>query len=153
MHLRNRIIDVTMTTDTAAYANGDLIADTQEIANFFRDKGVPAKLQSLTVIDPDDQGAAFTVVFSQASTSFGSENSAPNIADADALNVLGQVTLTASDYVDIGGAKVGTLRDLNLVLAPVDNTTKSLYAAIVITTGTPTFAGGAIKLRLGVEYD
>lgn len=151
MYQHFRLVDVTMTVDTAAYANGDLVANVQEIANFFQDNAKPARLQSVTIIDPDDQKAPVSLVFSQVSTSFGSENSAPNIADADALNMLGQVTFVAGDYVDMGGVAIGTKTGLNLILAPASG--KSLYMGIMITTGTPTFAGGSLKVRLGVEYD
>src|SRR5437868_1053400 len=86
------VVTVTLTTDTSAYASGDLIADTQVIgSNVVDQAGGAVILDSLTIVDEDAQGVKLYVIISSAVTSMGTENSAPNISDANARNILGYV--------------------------------------------------------------
>lgn len=130
---------VTFSVDTSAYASGDLIADTQEIDGVGFGWKHTVVLDSITLIDESDQKVALSFVFLNASTSLGTENSAPNISDANATAaVLGQITFAATDYVDLGGVAVATKANLGLVLQ-TGAATDSLYVAIVNSTGTPTY--------------
>lgn len=137
-------VTVTHTLDTSAYASGDLIADTQAIAGATDVQGGYCRLDSVTILDEDDQGVALWLVFSSASTSFGTENSAPNISDANARNVLGAVPIATTDYVDIGGAKVACLRNIGLTMKAASSST-TLYVAIVNSTGTPTYTATGLQ--------
>ena len=137
-------------TDTSAYASGDLIADLQEITGVFRNPNSFIEIISATIIDQADQANVMYLVFMSASTSLGTENSAPNISDANVL--LGfpkQLPIAAADYVDYGGAKVAQLRNCGLVLKGNGSDT-SLYAGLINETGTPTYAAGSLKLE--IEY-
>lgn len=142
---------VTFSVDTNAYASGDLIADTQEIDGAVVGVGGVAVLDSITLIDEADQGVALYLVFLNASTSMGTENSAPNISDANATaKILGHVAIAATDYVDVGGAKVATKSNLGLVLQAAA-TSDSLYVAIVNSTGTPTYAADDLTALFGLR--
>lgn len=144
------IIDVTLTTDTAAYASGDLIADTQVVTGAMRLAGGTALLHSVSVLDEDDQGVAFDVIFLQNSTSLGTENGAPNISDANARsNVLCKVAIAAADYTDLGGFKFATVGNLNRLLKAASGS-KDIYVAVVNSTGTPTYSATGLKLRIGL---
>lgn len=146
-----RIHPVTLTLDTSAYASADLVADTQLIsASFFDQLGGCAIIDSIVVIDEDDQGVGLNFVFTTASTTFGTENSAPNIADADMRNVVGHAAIVAGDYVDIGTSKVGTKTGINLPVKS-DGTTRSLYVAVVNAAGTPTYTATGVRLKIGVR--
>lgn len=145
-------LDLTMSLDTSAYASGDLIADTQELADAFpAGVGTGILLDSVRLIDQDDQGVKLYVVFLNAATSLGTENSAPNISDADALTIIGTVTVLTTDYLDLGGVKYAQVRGLAMPLkaAAADD---SLYVAIVNDTGTPTYTASGLKLQLGIRY-
>lgn len=143
------VYPVTLTLDTSAYASADLVADTQLISlTLFDQLGGCAILDSIVVVDEDDQGVGLNFVFTTASTTFGTENSAPNIADADARNIVGHVAIAAGDYIDIGTSKIGTLRNLGLPMKS-DGVTRALYLAVVNAAGTPTFTATGVRLKLG----
>lgn len=143
------LIDVTLTTDTSAYASADLIADTQEVAGAVATAGGYAKLESVAVLDEDDQGVAFDIFFMQNSTSFGTENSAPNISDANARsNVLAKVAIATADYFDFGGAKLASVANIGRIVKAASGST-SIYVAVVNGAGTPTYSATGLKLRLG----
>ena len=105
------LIDVTLSLDTSAYASGDVLADTQEIANAMRVIDGTAILESLILLDEDDQGVALDLYFFNANVAMGTENSAPSISDANARNLLGKVAGATGDYTDLGGVKVVCLRN------------------------------------------
>lgn len=145
------VVDVTLSLDTSAYASGDLLADTQSFTGV-RVSGGRAILQSVTVIDEDDQGAAFTVFFLSGNNSFGTENSAPSISDANARDVLGWVDVSTADYKDLGGVRVASVKGIGLLLEAAGGST-SLYLAVVNGTGTPTYTASGVKLKLGLLWD
>lgn len=152
--MSQNVIDVTLTLDTAAYASGDVIAATQTVASVFKVNGGRAVLDSLAVIDQDDQKVALDVFFFSQSVTFGTENSAPSITDADGLYCLGYVSVVAGDYKDLGGVSVASgsnLRNLGLVLENGDDS-KSLYVAVMNGSGTPTYSATGLTLRLGLSY-
>lgn len=147
-----RVIPVTLTVDTGAYASGDLLADTQAVGGAFTypDKG--GVLQTVTVVDGNDQGAAFDIWIAFGSGSFGSENSAPSIADADAALIQGRISIGTGDYYDLGGNKTAFLSNLAIPIRPAAGTT-TFYIAAVNGTGAPTYASGTITVNLGILPD
>lgn len=142
-------IDVTLTLDTSAYATGDVLADTQVVSNAMRVADGLGTLQSIVVLDEDDQGIAFDVVFLSANVSLGTENAAVSITDANARNWLGLVSIAGGDYVDLGGSRVAVKMNLGLVVKPATGT-RDLYVG-AIGRGTATYTAAGIKLRLGFE--
>lgn len=144
------VVDVTLSLDTSAYASGDLLADTQNFTGV-RVAGGRALLQSVTVIDEDDQGAAFTLFFLSANNSLGTENSAPSISDANARDILGWVDVFTSDYKDLGGVRVASVKPIGLELKAASGST-NLYVAAVNGTGTPTYSAAGLRLKLGLEW-
>lgn len=148
----SRIVDVTLSLDTsAAYASGDVLADTQVVSNAMRIINGNGLLNSIVVIDEDDQNQALDLVFMSANVSLGTENSAPSITDANARNILGIVRVNASDFVDLGGVDVATITGLTLGLQAASGT-PDLYVA-AITRGTPTHTAAGLRLRLNIITD
>lgn len=144
-------IDVTLSTDTSAYASGDLIADTQVITNAVDVPGGCGVIHSLVITDEDDQGVAFDVYILQNSTSLGTENSAPSLSDANSRsNFLARIQVATSDYTDLGGFKVAALNNLWRTVQAASGT-RDLYVAVVNSTGTPTFTASGLKFRFGIE--
>lgn len=144
-----RLIEVTLSLDTSAYASGDVLADTQQIDAAFSLADGRGVLHSLMVIDEDDQGAAFDVYILSGSGSMGAENAAPSISDANARTILCRIPVLTSDYADLGGVKVANLSGLNRVVSAASGT-DDLYVAVVNGSGTPTFTASGVKLRLGI---
>jgi hypothetical protein len=131
-------VELTFSTDTNAYASGDLIADTQELALVGREAGNIVTLDSVLLLDKADQKVALFLVFLNAAQSIGTENGAPDVTDTNAEKVVGILPIVATDYVDVGGAAVASVRNTGLRLKLADAAT-SLWVAIVNATGTPTY--------------
>lgn len=143
------VYTVTYSLDTSAYASADLVADTQAISTTAVDQeGGCVLLDSITLLDEDDQGVELFILIHSASTSMGTENSAPNISGANARNILGVVKVAAADYLDIGGSKVATIRSLGLVCKAASGS-QALYTSIVNSSGTPTFTASGLQAKFG----
>lgn len=146
-------ITVVPTCDTSAYASGDLIADTIEIPNAVSFLGGTAILQSVHIQDESNQGVAFTIYISTASTSFGTINGAPNITAANQRNVVGHVNVATTDYATaINSIKHGQVNNIGLEVQ-ANAASTSLYMAIVNGTGTPTFTASALRIKLSFLQD
>jgi hypothetical protein len=138
MRFNDQWVELTFSTDTAAYASGDLIADTQELSLVGREDGGIVTLDSLLLLDKADQKVALFLVFLNAAQTLGTENDAPGVSDANSAKIVGVVPIVAADYVDVGGAAVAQLRNIGLRLK-LDAADDSLFVAIVNATGTPTY--------------
>ncbi len=149
---KTRLADVTLVLDTSAYASGDVLADTAKIAGFFDSVDGTGIIQSIVVVDEDDQGVAFDVHFLQANVSMGTVNAAPSISDANARNSLGYVSVATSDYKDLGGVRVANVKNIGLPVKAAAQTL-DLYVAVVNGTGAPTFTASGVKLRIGALLD
>lgn len=145
------VYDVTLSLNTSAYATGDLLADVQEMATFFRVNGGTAVIQSVTVIDKDDQGVALDLVFTDDSGTWGTENSAVSVTDAIADGVQGVVSVAAADYADMINSQIASKSSLGLVVkAPSES--KSLYI-VAVSRGAGTYTASGIVVRIGVMLD
>lgn len=148
-----RFYDLTLSTDTSAYANGDLLADTQSITDVFRQNDGGGIVRSITVIDTDDQTLyTFSIYFLSGTGSLGTENAAPSATDAVCQTVLGRVDFATTDGIDLGGSKVYSKTGLAVPVKGITGTTNLGVAAVVIT-GTPTHTASGIKIRIGIEID
>lgn len=145
------LLELTLTLDTSAYADGDVLADTQALVNAVREGGGRAELKSVVVLDEDDQGIALDLVFLAANKSLGTENSAPSISDANARDIQGKVSIATGDYVDLGGARVATKTGIGLMLKSAEGST-TLYVAAITRGGTPTYTAAGLKLKLGFVF-
>ena len=141
--------EVTLSLDTSAYTSGDVLADTQVMTGALRFVDGCGIIQSVSVIDEDDQGIALDLHFFSANRSLGTENSAPNISDANARDALGHVAIASGDYKDLGGVRVATVKNIGLAVKAASGT-KDLYVGAV-TGGTPTHTASGLRLRIGIQ--
>lgn len=146
-------IEVVLSLDTAAYASGDLLADTQEIALAVAANGGRALLQSIQLLDESNQSAAFTLHFLTANTSFGTENSAPTITATNMRDSIGIVDVGTGDWRTIGATcRVASLKNIGLGLKAGAGT-RSIYFAVVNGTGTPTYTAAALRLKFTLLWE
>ena len=145
---------VSMTANNSIMDAADVIADTQQIDAAFRVADGTGVLQSLTVFDYDDNTAfAFDVYIHSTSNSMGNENGAISITDANAYaGIIGVVSFAATDVKDLIASKMYTKSNIGLPIYAASGT-DDLYISIVNGSGTPTFGGGAIPVRLGILRD
>jgi hypothetical protein len=146
------LIPLTLSLDTLAYSDGDVLADMQALTDFLRAEGGRAIIQSLTVLDKDDQGVAFDVLVSPNANSLGSENSAPAISDANAEGLQRLCRVETSDYIDLGGCRLATVRNLGLVVEAAPGST-TLYVGAITRGGSPTYSAAGLILYFGVLWD
>jgi len=142
---------ITFSLDTSAYANGDVLADTQILNSALRVTDGTGVIVSIVLNDEDDQGAAMDIVFLSANQSLGSENSAPSISDANARsNILGIVNIAAIDWIDFGGVRVA-YKECAVPIKAVSGT-DDIYVAL-ISRGTPTQTASGITGVFGILQD
>lgn len=147
----SKLVTVTLSLDTSAYADGDVLADTQAVSSIFRKNDGTGIINSITVLDEDDQGYGFDLVFLDSNVSLGTENAAPSITDSNARNILGWVRVSAADFIDIGGSRIATISGISLHAKAASGTSDMYVAAI--SRGTGTYTASGIQLRIGLTCD
>src|SRR5262245_23328818 len=93
------IIDVTLVTDTSAYASGDVLVIPQAITGFFRSPGGLTVVRNITLLDEALQSQSIDFVFLNALTTLGTINGAVTATDATLANILNQTSIITTDYV------------------------------------------------------
>ncbi len=141
------VITIDCTVDTSAYADGDVLFATQEVAGFSTAADITSILQSVVVADVDDQGIGIDLIFFNANTTLGTENSAPDIDDTEVLTVIGRVQVGAGSFYDLGANRVACVYGIGLPMKA--GTGGSIWMA-GIARGAPTYAGGHLFIKLGV---
>jgi hypothetical protein len=151
------LIDVTLTTDAEAHADNDVIAQSIEIPNAVAVKGGSAIIQSIMVLDEDDEAPTVELLFSQVNTAITDDEGEAignNVSDLDATfrSFLGAVTV--SNYSDLVDAQIGIKSNIGLVVKAASDS-KSIYVhAINRSGGTYTPAATTdLKLRIGIVKD
>lgn len=141
--------EVTLTSDTAQYASGDVLNATQEITGVCR-AGHPVALWSLALLDKDDQGAALDVYFLRSNVSIGTENAAAAITDAVADEIQTIVSIAATDYADLGSSQfaVKNASDAGMGVVLFPDGGESVFVATE-TGGTPLYTANGLTLKLG----
>lgn len=141
------VITIDATPDTSALAEGDVAFATQEVAGFSTAADITSILQSIVVIDPDDQGIGIDLIFFNANTTLGTENSAPDLDDTESQTIIGRVQVGAGSFYDLGANRVACVYGIGLPMkAGVGG---SVWMA-GIARGAPTYSGGHIYIKLGV---
>jgi len=146
----SKVVEVTLSLDTSIYASGDVLAAPQEIANFFPRQGGTGVIQSIQVLDKDDQGVAMDLVFMNATGSLGAENAAVGPTDAVADTIVGIVVVATGDYVDLVNSKLAVKANVGLL---VGSSTQSLFVGAITRGGTPTHTASGVTLKIGVMLD
>ncbi len=143
------VVDVVLSMNAAANHANDVLADTQEIASAMRVDGGTGVLHSIVVQDDDDNGGAIDIVILDTNTTIGTENAAVSMADND--DILGTVSVAASDFVDMINSQHATMSNVGIVVKSLA-ASKSLYVAVIMRdAGTVTASG--MTLRFGFLLD
>ncbi len=144
------VITFTPTLDASILANNEVFMVAYEIPGVFN-KGLPRKLQSVIVLDTDDQNVAFDLIFSNATLTLGTANSTITISDADAAKIMGSVRMVVATHAyDLINSTLFTQGNLGIILQP-GGVNDSLWISGVVRSGTPTFTAAGMKIKLGFE--
>ncbi len=134
-----------LTTASTAYSAGDTLGNGWTIANAAKASGGTGRVIGFDIRDYADVTDVITLWFFQGSVTFGTDNSAPSISDADSLKYVGQQVVSTSD---LGGVRVGSVNSISIPYI-LDGTDLYVYAT---TNGAGhTFFGAATDLRLRVH--
>tara|TARA_R100001015_G_C4553991_1_gene115231 strand:+ start:255 stop:764 length:510 start_codon:yes stop_codon:yes gene_type:complete len=160
-----KIIRVTPTLSTDAYAQGDVLFVATEIPDAVIGLGGCSKLVGGYVFDKSDGSDDITFVFTQGNTALGTINASANISDADLLanNICG-ITKVDNDqaatnaWIDnskihqmLPGSSVSENTQDLLLLQAADDSTSVFIQGILVSSTTPTFADGDLQIILHLE--
>ena len=160
-----KIIRVTPTLSTDAYAQGDVLFVGTEIPDAVIGLGGCSKLVGGYVFDKSDGSDDITFVFTQGNTALGTINASANISDADLLanNICG-ITKVDNDqaatnaWIDnskihqmLPGSSVSENTQDLLLLQAADDSTSVFIQGILVSSTTPTFADGDLQIILHLE--
>jgi hypothetical protein len=128
-------ISQTLTTDTNAYATGDVLVATVAVpvlSTVQGQKNLRIRIDQMGLIDTAVQNGALDIVIMDADVSLGTVNAAVGITDANVVNVVKVINVSASNY--------NTLKASDNSVANID-----LAAPIYVTTTTGAFYLGLIS--------
>lgn len=131
---------------TAIYASGDVMSKAVEFDLATMEHGVSTPT-SVVIEDYDDQGGALDVVFfNEYPGDVGVLNAAVALTKAQVKTVCGHISVTSTDYCDLGGVQVATVGEKARLMLPV--TGQSLWAMLV-SRDTKTYPTGKIGIKVG----
>lgn len=152
---------VDITTDSAAYGDGDVIGGLQRVRRALHPyrEGV---LKTLQVIDPGADNAPLTILFfNDLPAGTMADQGALSLTDAEFRKCVGVVSIAAGDYVtpfsgvsvavkDVGAVMQGYYGDTDV--ANADAGVGDLWM-IVLSEGTPDYDAETLRINLGFLAD
>ena len=144
------VITVTPTCDASGTNINDVLFDYVEIPNAVAVAGGSAIIQSINLLDEDDQGGLIDLVFQSDNTALGTIDAAVSITDANARDIQGAVSM--SNYFDGIAWQMSTKNNIGLTVKAASDST-SLYVAGVVRTDSLTYTASGIQLKIGIVKD
>lgn len=148
--IQNQGIAVVLTpvlTVAGAYQAGDCLGALIALTNIATANGKSIYIINSVLADKAEQTFTATLLIFNANptgTTF-TDNSAMNVVDADMAKVIGAIPFTT--LKDIGGGKI-SIGDTSPVKITPASDSRSLWAAVIIDSGTPTFAAGDVVITI-----
>ena len=160
-----RVIRVTPTLSTDAYAVDDVLFTGVEIPRAVIEKGGCSELKHMFVVDRADSGDIdIQFLFTEKNTAFGTQNATAGISAANlkAIGFCGYALMdggNASTGNDIDNATIHKVMSASgpsephapLTLLQAESDSTSVYVSAVIRSGTPTFAADSLDLIFHIE--
>jgi hypothetical protein len=141
---------VTPYITNAAYTDGDAMSYVFSL-DCARAAGKAVQLQSIAVIDADDEGMACELMLFEAAPTVAEPGEAWATSDADMLNCGIYVSIGSSDYTDLGGNRIANISAINKSITPDSGTT--VYG-VLRARGTSTYtATNDLTLKLVFYQD
>ena len=153
------VISLTPGTTTEACSDGEIIFNGEEITNVVSVPGGACILQSIVILDDDDNGGAMDLIFYDTvsgtpSTDFGTEGSAITVDD-DSSSIPGSIlgVIRVSDYMDGINWQLGHKENCGLVLKAASGSTSIYVAAVNRSGGALTWTASGLHFKFGVVKD
>lgn len=160
-----KIIRVSPTLDTNAYAQNDVLFTATEIPSCVIGLGGCSKLVAMYVIDKSNTDSDIDFYFSEGNTALGTINATADISDANLVNnnICGVARLDANQAsvgAGLDNARIfqvmpltGTSEDSNatMLLQSADDKSSVFVQGILTSATTPTYANGDIQLVFHIQ--
>ena len=142
----------TPTLSTSAYSSGDYMGSIMTVTNACANTGSWTTLDSLNLIDYDNQKiAADLYLWSVSPTITSADNAAININPRDSGTTKAYVNLPAASYTSFNAAAVGQFTNLNIRVKCAAGS-KSLYG-LLVSRGTPTRTATGLDLNFIFKHN
>lgn len=143
------IISQTPTITAGAYLAGDAVGGKLTFSGCTND----GLIHSLIITDLSEQGIELNLILFDADFTAVADNAVFDVTAGEEVRIIGVVNIASTDYKDIGGLKVATVRNISLPYELTETNTAKLgrvYGQLV-AVGTPTYTSTSdLTLRLGV---
>ncbi len=97
-----------------AYADGEALGEKFTLTDAVTRVNGSGKIISITVVDRNELGIAFDVMFVNEDFTPTAQQAAINTSSTDDIKVAGLVRIASPDYTDVGAALIATKPDINL---------------------------------------
>lgn len=156
----SKVISFVPTITATPYSAGDTVGTVNAITGAtFPDgpytgsgsgdvRGV-STIGTISVIDLAKQNVALDLFFFNQSPTVSADNAAFNMDDANAAHYIGHVTIATTDYANCTDTSFVCLKAVGLIVSPIDDT---IYC-VVVARGAPTYAAGALTIKVGVYQE
>lgn len=133
-----------LTTATTAYTDGDIAG-----AEMSWDMGTNTYgiILGAQIVDASDVIGAVDLFLFDRSVTFGTDNAAPSISDADALFTLGLIQFPQA--LDLGGVRMASIDSLAV---PVKANASGIVFGRLVTRSGHTFFGAATAIQVNLHF-
>ena len=150
--MKTKVFTVTPDTHTEAAAVNESVFQADELANFMSEKGGTAIIQSIVILDDDDNGQPLDIVFMDTTGLLDASDDATVIDAADGVipdAILGVVSVT--NYFDGVLWQVGQKDSIGLTIKSAS--TRSVYISAINRGSTSTWTAAGLRLKIGYIQD
>lgn len=132
-----KIISQTPTITAGAYSAGDAVGGKLTFTGC-TDTGL---IHNLTLIDLSEQAVELNLVLFNADFTATADNAAFDVTSGEEADIIGVINIATTDYEDIGGLKVATVKGLSLPfeLTETDSTKRGRIYGQLVAVGAPTY--------------
>ncbi len=147
------VVSITPTVTAGAYnaTTKNSVGGKQTLTDAVPASGI-AILQSIVITDKGNQKAPFTILIFDSDPSAGTytDNGQVNLS-TDVAKIVRKINVTAGDYETIDNSGTDyAIADLSPVSKPIKSASGRNLYAVLVTTGTPTYASTSdLTLRFG----
>lgn len=148
---KTKCISPSITTSAGAYTSGDCVGGVLTLDAPVSDVNGTCILKSIVVKDNANQNADLTVLIfnSNPSGATTTDNSAFAWGSTSFPKCVGRFNVSASDYESINSKSIA---NVDTIASPIQSDGSVLLYAVVITTGTPTYAANATTLYVTFNF-
>ena len=146
------IFSITPTTYAGAVGDNNVIFADHEIENFAMEDGGKGIIQSIVILDDDDNGAAMDIFIHTRSGAVGTEGSAVSVTTSVLIqSIKGVIPITT--YSDGINWQIGHKENIGTVIDCTSSSRSVFLTAVNRSGGSKTYTASGLVLKIGVIRD